>query len=127
MNNPFSTIFGLEPNNFIKWVDESNKIISEFSSDNPPNYVYFLTGIREFGKTVLLSFIYNELKEKRSGLNMNSNNHVEVFKVRERCNFDTNNFSVYRDRLIKKGVIKSSSYGFIEFTLPRLNEFLRLK
>lgn len=108
-------------------MDESNKIIFKFSSDNPPNYAYFLTGIRESSKTVLLSFIYNELKEKRSGLNINSNNHVEVFKVRERCNFDTNNFSVYRDRLIKKGVIKSSSYGFIEFTLLRLNEFLRLK
>ena len=67
------------------------------------------------------------LKKKRSGLNMNSNNYVEVFKVRERCIFDTNNFSVYRDKLIKKGVIKSSSYGFIEFTLPRLNEFSRLK
>lgn len=107
-------------------MDESNKIISEFSSDNPPNYVYFLTGIRGSSKIVLLSFIYNELKEK-SGLNINSNDHVEVFKVRERYNFDTSNFSVYRDRLIKKGVIKSSSYGFIEFTLPRLNEFLRLK
>lgn len=108
-------------------MDESNKIISEFSSDNSPNYVYFLTGIRGSSKAVLLSFIYNELKEKRSGLNMNSNNHVEVFKIRERYNFDTNNFSVYRDRLIKKGVIKSSSYGFIEFILPRLNEFLRFK
>lgn len=94
-------------------MDESNKSISEFYLDNPPNYVYFLTGIRESSKTVLLSFIYNELKEKRSGLNMNSNNHVEVFKVRERYNFDTNNFSVYKDRLIKKGVIKSSFYGFI--------------
>ena len=103
-------------------MDESNKIISEFSLDNPPNYAYFLTGIRGSNKTVLLSFIYNELKEKRSGLNMNSNDHVEVFKVRERCDFDTNNFSVYRDRLIKKGVIKSSSYGFIEFTFPRLNK-----
>ncbi len=40
---------------------------------------------------------------------------------------DTNNFSVYRDRLIKKGVVKSSSYGFIEFILLRLNEFLRPK
>lgn len=57
---------------------------------------------------------------------MNSNNHAEVFKVRERCNFDTN-ISVYRNRFIKKRVIKSSSYGFIEFTLLRLNEFLRLK
>jgi len=36
---------------------------------------------------------------------MNSNNHVGVFKVRERCNFDTNNFSVYRDRSIKKELL----------------------
>ncbi len=39
----------------------------------------FLAGIRGYSKTVLLSFIYNELKEKRSVLNMNSNNYVEVF------------------------------------------------
>lgn len=65
MNNPFSITFGLVPNNFIKWVDESYKIISEFSSDNSPNYVYFLTGIRGSSKTVLLSFTYNELKEKK--------------------------------------------------------------
>lgn len=107
-------------------MDESNKIISEFSSDNPPNYVYFLTGIRGSSKTVYYPLFIMNLKKKRSGLNMNLNNYVEVFKVRERCNFDTN-ISVYRNRFIKKGVIKSSSYGFIEFTLPRLNEFLRLK
>ena len=64
MDNPFSTTFGLEPNNFIKWMDESNKIISEFSSDNPPNYVYFLTGIRGSSKTVLLSFFIMNLKKK---------------------------------------------------------------
>ena len=64
MNNPFSTTFGLEPNNFIKWMDESNKIISKFSSDNPPNYVYFFIGIRESSKTVLLSFFIMNLKKK---------------------------------------------------------------
>ena len=64
MSNPFSTTFGLEPNNFINWVDESNKIISEFSLDNPPNYVYFLTGIRGSSKTVLLSFFIMNLKKK---------------------------------------------------------------
>lgn len=36
---------------------------------------------------------------------MNSNNHVEVFKIRERCNFDTNNFILYRDKLIKKQLL----------------------
>lgn len=64
MNNPFSTTFGLGLNNFIKWVDESNKIISEFSSDNPPNYVYFLTGIRGSSKTVYYPLFIMNLKKK---------------------------------------------------------------
>ena len=64
MNNPFSTTFGLEPNNFIKWVDESNKIISKFSLDNLPNYVYFLTGIRGSSKTVYYPLFIMNLKKK---------------------------------------------------------------
>lgn len=60
MENPFSTTFGLEPNNYIKRISEENKIISDFNSINPSNYVYLITGIRGSGKTVLLSSISDE-------------------------------------------------------------------
>ena len=59
MNNPFSMTFGIEPNNYIKRIKESEKIISEFSSETPSNYVYIITGLRGSGKTVLLSSISN--------------------------------------------------------------------
>ena len=35
--------------------------------------------------------------------------------------------SVYRARLIKKGIINSLGYGKIEFALPRFKEFLEYK
>ena len=35
-------------------------------------------------------------------------------------------YSVYRSRLIKKGILESKGYGKIGFTLPRFYEFLRL-
>lgn len=62
MNNPFSITFGLEPNNYIKRIKETDKIVSEFSSSVVSNYVYLITGIRGSGKTVLLSSIYNYYK-----------------------------------------------------------------
>lgn len=36
-----------------------------------------------------------------------------------------NSYAKYRDRLLKKGVIVSSTYGFLSLTLPRLFEFIQ--
>ena len=40
-------------------------------------------------------------------------------------NEDSKYISVYRDRLIKKGVLMSKTYGMIEFALPRFYDFLK--
>jgi predicted AAA+ superfamily ATPase len=56
-SNPFSTTFGRQPDNYISRLNEQNQIMSEFSSSQPSNYVYLLTGVRGSGKTVLLSAI----------------------------------------------------------------------
>ena len=64
MNNPFTTTFGIEPPNYIKRNVESEKIITEFSSESPSNYVYIITGLRGSGKTVLLSAIANHFMEQ---------------------------------------------------------------
>ncbi len=48
----------------------------------------------------------------------------KVSDIRELADKDSRNFGVYRDRLIKKGVIAASSYGYLEFTLPRFREFV---
>lgn len=63
MHNPFSTTFGMEPNNFIQRLEESKQIISEFNDVNPSNYVYLITGVRGSGKTVFLSHIANTLSQ----------------------------------------------------------------
>lgn len=66
LNNPFSTTFGIEPNNLIKRIKETDRIISEFSSENISNYVYIITGLRGSGKTVLLSTIANHFMNEKN-------------------------------------------------------------
>lgn len=61
-HNPFSTTFGMEPNNYIQRIEETQKIITDFSSDEPSNYVYLITGVRGSGKTVLLSNVASRLQ-----------------------------------------------------------------
>ncbi len=65
MENPFVTTFGIEPENFIKRPVESEKIISEFLSSSPSNFVYIITGVRGSGKTVLLTSIANYFSNRK--------------------------------------------------------------
>lgn len=44
--------------------------------------------------------------------------------LREISGFQSNELSQYRDKLIKKGIIKSTARGKTEFLLPRFREFL---
>lgn len=48
----------------------------------------------------------------------------KVDKLREKLNMTSNEFTVYRKRLIKKGIVAGRTYGVVEFTLPRFGEFV---
>ena len=48
----------------------------------------------------------------------------KVKDIREVLNSKSNDFSVYRTRLIRKGVVYSPSYGELDFTLPLFDKFV---
>ena len=52
---------------------------------------------------------------------------TKVEDIRKSISMESNTFSVYRDRLMKKGLITSPAYGHIEFTLPRFGEYVKRK
>ena len=51
----------------------------------------------------------------------------KVEGIRKTISMEPNAFSVYRDRLKKKGLIAFPAYGHIEFTLPRFREYVEKK
>jgi hypothetical protein len=48
----------------------------------------------------------------------------KVEAIRAKVGKDSANFSVYRKRLLKKGIIISPEYGYLDFALPRFREFV---
>jgi len=66
-------------------------------------------------------------KEKEILKEFKTNDSVEVKNILERTGLTNSSFSVYRKRLINEGLIFSPSYGALEFTLPRFNEYLQFK
>lgn len=87
-------------------------VLSEYDA-NLEQYVY--------GK------IWSELSETDQKIlqAMASTDETKVEKIREAVGINSGSFSVYRDRLIKKGLIRPTRYAHVEFSLPRFGEFVR--
>ena len=63
MNNPFTLSFGKKPLQYVSRIAQTQEIVENFNSPEPPNQIYMLTGVRGSGKTVTMTGIASELKE----------------------------------------------------------------
>ncbi len=73
--------------------------------------------------------VFSELSsnEQQLLLSFKTNESVKVEDLRQRSGLDSKTIGVYRDRLIKKGVLQSPKYGYLRFSFPRFAEYLRCK
>lgn len=69
--------------------------------------------------------IWFELSEldKKIILEMSASDTIKTKELRKKINMTSEKFSVYRDRLKRKGIINTSEYGSLSFALPRFGEF----
>lgn len=58
---------------------------------------------------------------------MSLSGETKVKALRERLDMKSELFSVYRERLKKKGVILSKEYGKVTLALPRFEEFVKIQ
>lgn len=78
----------------------------------------------------LENYVYNKiweaipLKEKVFLKSFGPNGDARANEIIEKANINGKIYSVYRDRLIKRGVIISKAHGELEFTLPRFYSFI---
>lgn len=64
MNNPFTLSFGKKPLQYVSRISQPQKIVEQFSALEPSNQIYMITGVRGSGKTVMMTGITNEFRER---------------------------------------------------------------
>lgn len=78
----------------------------------------------------LAKYVYDKVysgmteNEKKVVSSFSTEKAIKVSLLAERTGFPNKTLSVYRDRLIKKGVILSPKYGYLAFALPRFSKYL---
>ena len=63
MRNPYSMVFGKEPEQLISRAAQFNTVIHDFTEENPPYQTYLLTGVRGSGKTVMMTDLVNQFRK----------------------------------------------------------------
>lgn len=128
----YGKIFGLSAQESLKMA----KVTKGYSfAYQALGYLCFKTGksweeiLPQFD-AVLEEYVYEKLwgelsyKDKEILCKMAEHEEIKVGTIREELNASPNNFTVYRSRLIRKGILCAPEHGYLDFTLPRFREFL---
>ena len=75
------------------------------------------------------SKIWSELSEldKKILAEVATSGECRIKNIREQLDMKSELFSVYRERLKRKGVIDTREYGKISMALPRFAEFVKMQ
>lgn len=85
--------------------------------------------LNEF-EAYLEDFVYDKIWSELSELDRNvliamaGISQTKVEDIRKQLNISSGNFSIYRKRLLKKGIVQATKYGHLGFVLPRFKEFV---
>lgn len=100
-------------------------------------YLLFREDVRELTPRILslydeylAQYVYDEIfaelsdNERKILFAMVGEKKTSVSVLRERAGMSSQYMNVYRTRLMKKGVLSSPERGYLEFALPRFDEYL---
>ena len=108
--------FAFQVLGYIYWNNRERKI-----EDILPEYDQYLD-----------EYVYDKIWSEMSEMDrkvvsaMAISGETNVSKLRESVGMTTSQFSVYRDRLKRKGIINTAQYGYISLLLPRFEEYVKL-
>lgn len=77
----------------------------------------------------LEEFVYEKLwselsaHDKKVLIAMAESDDRKVEAIRAKAGKNSSSFGVYRNRLMKKGIVIATDYGYLDFALPRFREF----
>lgn len=102
------------------------QVLGYLTWNNNGNFQSVIKDYQQYLSEFVYDKLWSELSEKdrivANGIvEINSN---KIKDIREHLGMSSNEFTPYRQRLIKKGIIDGSSRGIVYFTLPLFEEYV---
>ena len=110
--------FAFQVLGYLYWEHRDTKTVQEIL----PEYDQYL-------EEYVYSKIWSEMSDKDKEImqQLAESGEIKVKDLREQLEMSSEQFSVYRERLKRKGVIDTRKYGKISMALPRFEEFIQMR
>ena len=110
--------FAFQVLGYLYWEHRDTKTVQEIL----PEYDQYL-------EEYVYSKIWSGMSEKDKEImqNLAESGEIKVKDLREQLEMSSEQFSVYRERLKRKGVIDTRKYGKISMALPRFEDFIKMR
>ncbi len=102
------------------------QVLGYFTFEQKGDYETSLPSVKEYLDEYVYEKLWSELSAKeRRILTAMATEHAEEVKVlKETLGLKPNEFSVYRDRLIKRGILNGETRGRLAFSLPFFSDYV---
>ena len=110
--------FAFQVLGYLYWENREHMTIEEIL----PEYDQYL-------EEYVYSKIWSEMSEldKKIVYEMSVSGETKIKNIREKLGMKSELFSVYRDRLKRKGVVNTQEYGHLSLALPRFDDFVKAR
>ncbi len=130
--NRYQQIFRISDDDALAMAKETKgysfafQVLGYLTWKNQTHWKCVLPEYRQYLEEYVYQKLWTEISQKDKevliGMATTPDNHVA--SIRESLNMSSSLFSVYRKRLIKKGILSTSNYGQLDFALPQFKEFV---
>lgn len=101
------------------------QLLGYYTFENGGNFKKALSSYRAYLEDYVYEKIWSELSANdRKVMHAIANSDTgKISDIRQDLSMESNEFSPYRDRLIKRGLINGDKHGYVSFTLPLFEDF----
>ena len=102
------------------------QVLGYYTFEHGGDYLAALPEVKQYLAEYAYDKIWSELSrnDRRVLSAISASESGSVSEIKEDLNMASNEFSPYRNRLIKKGLIRGEERGFVQLTLPFFEEYI---
>ena len=102
------------------------QVLGYFTFRHGGNYKKAIPEFRQYLEDYVYEKVFSEMSsgDRKFVYSLACTEKGKAKDIKTKGSFSDSEYSVYRDRLIKRGIINGSEHGFVKFTLPLFDEYV---
>lgn len=101
------------------------QVLGHFTWRHDGDYKSAISDFRQYLEDYVYEKVWDEMSsgDRRLAYGVAKSENGKAKEVKSIISMSDNEYSVYRDRLVKRGVLNGKEHGYVRFTLPMFEEY----